>query len=161
MNIEPLETWLDNWTNYRRVISDSWRDENCNELEFNFNIPYLHNNTLPNWHIYNLYTYILELRFKNCRNIIYPDEEAEKVSMSENLVHPVCAYEDCKMKIQTEDFCGYDFEMAELISTERLIHPVLLSQHLKQEIIIMEKELTILTVKRLDDTVENLELIHI
>lgn len=161
MNIEPLETWLDNWTNYRRVISDSWRDENCNELEFNFNIPYLHNNTLPNWHIYNLYTYILELRFKNCRNIMYPDEEAREVSMSENLVHPVSAYEDCKMKIQTEDFCGYDFEMAELISTERLIHPVLLSQHLKQEIISMEKELTSLTMQRLKDSRLNLGLIQI
>lgn len=161
MIIKPLEIFLDRWTNWYEYHDDDYRNRDITTFEISLHIPYLWRNTLPNWHIHHLYTLILELRFKNCRNTMYPDDEAREVSMTENLVHPVCAYEDCKMKIQTEDFCGYDFEMAELISTERLVHPVLLSQYLKQEIISMEKELTSLIMQRLEDSRLNLGLIQI
>lgn len=102
MKTNGLETWLNKWTDF------SYRDRNGDfeELEFIFNINYIHENRRAiNW--------------------------------------------------------SNDNETMTLAMEERLIHPVLLSQHLKQEIISMEKELTILTMQRLKDSELNLGLIHI
>ncbi len=125
MKIGGLETWLGNWTNYYRVISDSWRDEDETQLTFNFNskLDYLWKNITKNYYFQ------------------MPKRYFEKGG--KKTIH------------------GYDKEGIIIQSEERLIHPVLLSQHLKQEIITMEKELTSLTMQRLKDSELNLGLIHI
>ena len=133
MKTEPLTDFLDKWTNWERVHSEHWRDQEVTSLEYEFRIPYLTSNTLPNWQITRLYENILKSRFRNCRNgCRYPDKEAKEVSMNENLVHPVVAYHDCKRIIENYSFCGWDFENSYIISNERVIHPIILIQEINK-----------------------------
>ena len=54
---------------------------------------------------------------------------------------------------ELEEYClGLDDEGIIIFTEERLIHPVILSQYLKQNIINMEKDLTSLTMQRLEDS---------
>lgn len=60
-----------------------------------------------------------------------------------------------------EYFLGLDDEGIIIFTEEQLIHPVILSQHLKQTIINMEKELTKLTMQRLKDSEKALKKVTI
>ena len=59
-------------------------------------------------------------------------------------------------KTMLKEFRQLDDEGLNLMETERLIHPVILSEHIMHELISIEDEFTELSMQRLLDTAENI-----
>ena len=119
MNIEPLEQFLDKYTNWYEYCDDDIPNRDINTFEFNLNFPYLIMNKLP------------------------------------------CSYSNMTNAGKTifKEIRQLDDEALESMETERLIHPVILSEHIIMELIEMEKEFDDIINQRTINTLQDINTI--
>ncbi|MEA4956895.1 hypothetical protein SDC9_07439 [bioreactor metagenome] len=128
MIIEPLERFLDKWTNWYEYCDDDIPNRNINTFYFRFDLPYYYKNKIP---------------------------KPLTVEIEPDLNIPTYKKQILKIMFDLDDECQ------DIMLNSNIIHPILLSQHLKQTIIQMEKELTSLTMQRLEDSKKALKKVTI